>query len=59
MEKQRTRGRPRQFAGERLSIRVPAIVAIRLNATAQQTGKTISQIVRESLENYEATDPKN
>lgn len=43
-------GRPKKFSGPVLCVRVSALAGIRLHAEAQAQGKTVSDVVRATLE---------
>ena len=42
--------RPKKFHGGMIGLKLPAEINIRLRVEAKETGKTLSQIVREILE---------
>ncbi|MBU4357125.1 MAG: hypothetical protein KJ822_17565 [Proteobacteria bacterium] len=57
-------GRPRIYSGNVIGVKLPATLEIKIRGEAAKSGKSISQIVRASLERThggenEATDAKN
>jgi hypothetical protein len=45
----RPRGRPREFHGPIINVKLPALTHIQASALAKVKGQTLSQVVRESL----------
>lgn len=43
------KGRPKTFSGSAVEMRLPALMSIRIKAAAQEKGKSISDVIRETL----------
>lgn len=42
-------GRPKTFGGTQIGVRLPGLVDIRIRSEAERSGRTISEIVRQTL----------
>jgi hypothetical protein len=43
------RGRPKTYGGTQIGVKLPSLVDIRIRAAAQQSGRPLSAIVRDTL----------